>query len=320
MEERFLVTSSPHVYDRDSISRIMLDVVIALLIPLIGGVYFFGVQALILAAVSVAACVVFEYLWCAVCKKKSTIHDCSAIVTGLLLAMSVPATLPLWMVIVGDFFAIVIVKQFFGGIGKNFMNPALAARALLLASFPVPMTTWVNALASRGGIDAVSSATPLAVAKAGEMGAYSYMDLFLGKVPGCIGETSVLLLLIGAAYLLIRGVIHLRVPLFYLGTLAVVTFVFGGETLFAGDFLYHLLSGGVVLGAFFMATDYTTSPITPKGKIIMGIGCGLITAVIRLYGGYPEGVTYAILFMNALTPLIDRLTLPKRFGEVRKHA
>jgi len=298
------MSSSPHIYAEDNIRQIMLDVIIALCLPLIGGVYFFGAGVILLTLVSVASCVVFEYLWQAATKKRVTIGDLSAVVTGMLIVMCSPPSLPVWMVIIADLFAIIVAKQFFGGIGKNFMNPALAARAFLLASFPVAMTRWTNPFT-----DVISRATPLAAVKTGGA-VFNYSRLFIGNVPGSIGETSAALLLLGALYLLYRGIITPTAPVAYLATMAVLTYIFGGDP------VYHLLSGGVMLGAFFMATDYSSSPLTEKGKVIMGIGCGAITAVIRMYGGV-EGCCYAILFMNILTPIIDKYTMPKRFGRVK---
>ena len=249
-------------------------------------------------------------------KKPSSVCDLSAAVTGLLISLNLPVTAPFWLAIIGALFAIIIVKQFFGGIGNNFMNPALAARAFLLTSWAGTMTTWVapfTKVSFFNNADAVSSATPLALLNGSEE-LPTYLDLFLGKVGGCIGEVSSLAILIGAAYLIWRKVISIRIPATYILTVALLTFVFGGESLFSGDALYHILSGGLLLGAFFMATDYVTTPCTHKGQIVFGIGCGILTAVIRLWGGYPEGVTYSILLMNVATPLIDRYMMPKRFG------
>ncbi len=324
MSEKFLVTSSPHVHSDFKTSSIMLDVIIALIPAGLAGIFYFGLRSLWVTLVSVAACVGFEFLWNKFMKKPDSVGDLSAVVTGLLLAYNMPPTIPLWMVVVGALFAIIIVKQLFGGIGNNFMNPALAARAFMLASWAGAMTKWVSpslfgtdaALTA----DAVASATPLTILKAGgealnQMPAVQ--KLFFGDVGGCIGETSACLLLIGGLYLWMRGVIKLRIPVSFILTVAVCTFLFAGGTGFAGRvqmMVWHVFSGGLFLGAIFMATDYTTSPMTPKGQIIMGIGCGLITSLIRLKGGYPEGVTYSILIMNVLTPLIDRYTAPRVFG------
>lgn len=315
IKEKLVVTESPHIRQGNSTAGVMLDVIIALIPTLIAGIIIFGYRAALLCGVCVVSAVACEWLWCKIIKKPSTIGDFSAVVTGLLLTLNLPVTMPLWMAVVGVMFAIIIVKQFFGGIGHNFMNPALAARAFLLTSWAQEMTTWSVPF---GGADAVSSATPLALIKAGEGPLPGYMDLFLGRIGGCIGEVSSLALLIGAVYLLARRVIDLKIPASYIITVAVITFVFGGKDgLFTGDALYHILSGGLLLSAFFMATDYVTTPYTPKGQIIFGIGCGALTAIIRLWGGYPEGATYSILLMNVAAPLIDRFTAPKRFGAVK---
>lgn len=322
VKEKLIVTESPHVRGANTTSRVMLDVIIALIPSLWAGVIFFGYRATVLTLVCILASVGSEWLWCKILKKQSTIGDLSAAVTGLLLALNLPVTMPLWMAAIGSVFAIIIVKQFFGGIGHNFMNPALAARAFLLTSWAASMTTWVapfDDVNFWSNVDVVTTATPLASVKEGGAAGYSYLDMFLGNMPGCIGEVSTLAILIGAAYLLLRHVISLRIPLTYIATVAVFTFVFGGKDgLFTGDPLMHILSGGLMLGAFFMATDYVTTPYTKKGQIIFGFGCGLLTAVIRLYGGYPEGVSYSILIMNVVSPLIDRFTAPKRFGAVKE--
>lgn len=320
LKNKLIVSHSPHIMSENTTQLTMLDVIIALFPPLIAGVIVMGFRASLLTLVCVLSCVFFEWLWQKLLKKPSTVSDLSAVVTGMLLALNLPVTLPFWMAIIGSFFAIIIVKQFFGGIGHNFMNPALAARAFLLTSWALPMTTWIapfEKINIFNNADVVSSATPLALLKAGETAADalpSYLDLFLGNVGGCIGETSALAILIGAAYLVYRKVINLRTPLAYIATVAVFTWCFGGESFASGDFVYHILSGGLLFGAFFMATDYTTTPYTPNGQIVFGIGCGILTSVIRLYGGYPEGASYSILLMNILTPLIDKFTAPKRFG------
>ena len=330
LKEKLIVTESPHVRSGNTTSGIMLDVIIALMPALIAGVVIFGYRAAALAVVCILASVFFEWLWCKIVKKPSAIGDFSAVVTGLLLAMNLPVTMPFWMAIIGAFFAIVIVKQFFGGIGHNFMNPALAARAFLLTSWAQAMTTWVAPF-SKVGADAVSQATPLAqlaqsadavssaTSAAETVQLPSYLDLFFGTTGGCMGETCAFALLIGAIYLLAKKVISIKIPAAYIATVAVLTFAFGGnDGLFTGDALYHILSGGLMLGAFFMATDYVTTPYTPKGQVIFGIGCGVLTAVIRLWGGYPEGVSYSILLMNVASPLIDRYTAPKRFGAFKE--
>lgn len=313
MDGTFLVSSSPHLRDGSSSRRIMLDVIIALIPASASGIYYFGPRALLVILATVAACVASEYVTRRVLKRENTIGDLSAAVTGLLLALNLTPAVPLWIAAVGGAVAIVIVKQLFGGIGQNFMNPALGARVFLVIAYTQPMTRWVTP----GGPDGVSSATPLTLIKEAEaVGAAvpGYWELFIGQVGGCIGETSAIALLVGAAYLLYRRVITLHIPLGFIGTVAVITMIFGKEGFLSGDFVYHILSGGLLLGAFFMATDYSSSPITPKGKVIMGIGCGLITAVIRLYANFPEGVSFAILFMNIAVPLIDRFTVPRSFG------
>ena len=320
MNDKLIVSHSPHTAGNESISRIMLDVIIALVPALIAGCIVFGMRALIVTLTCVLSCTISEYIWCRLLKKPNSTHDLSAVVTGMLLAFKVPASLPLWMAVIGSVFAIIVVKQFFGGIGHNFANPALAARAFLLASWALTMTTWYTpgtVLPLFGSPDAVSSATPLAAYASGNTN-YSYLTLFLGNHGGCIGETSALALLIGGAYLLIRKVIRLRVPLIYIATVALGTWMFAGHNGFgSGDWLYQILSGGLMLGTIFMATDYTTTPTTPNGQIVFALGCGNITVLIRVWGGYPEGVSYSILLMNIATPLIEKLTAPKRFGYVK---
>lgn len=312
MENSFVVSSSPHIRDNASTRRIMIDVIIALLPATLAGVYFFGLNALLVIMVTIMSCVVAEYASRKIMKRDNTISDFSAILTGLLLALNLPSTTPLWLAALGGVIAIVIVKQLFGGLGQNFINPALGARVFLLISYTAYMTNWV-----KPGVDAVSTASPLGILK--DEGALSanlpnYIDLFSGNIAGCIGETSVAALLIGAIYLLFRRVIGPEIPLTFIGSVAVFAWMFGGESLFTGDFVYHILSGGLMLGAFYMATDYATSPVTMKGRIIMGIGGGLLTGIIRLYTGYPEGVSFAILLMNIAVPLIDRYSVPKSFG------
>lgn len=313
-----MVSSSPHIQTGTTVSHIMRDVIIALLPATFAGIYFFGIPAAINVVVGIVGAVTAEYLAQKLLKKPITISDLSAVVTGLLLAMNVPPTLPWWITLIGSFFAIVVAKQLFGGIGHNFINPALAARAVLLASWPVPMTTW-----TAPGADAVSTATPLAIIKMGsEVSAnisnghapVQLFDLLIGRTGGCIGETSAILLLLGGLYLIYRGVITYHVPLTYLLTVAVLTFIFSGMQ--ASMALYNLLSGGLFLGAFFMATDYASSPVNTKAQVVYAIGCGFLTSVIRYYGGYPEGVSYSILLMNVATPLLDKFIVPKKFGEV----
>ena len=321
MENILTVSHSPHIVGKDTVRSIMLDVIIALLPALIAGCIIFGLRALVVTAVCVLSCVIAEYIWNKLLKKDNTCGDLSAVVTGMLLAYNMPASIPLWMTVIGSVFAIIVVKQFFGGLGHNFMNPALAARAFLLASWALAMTTWYpvgTIFPVFSAPDAVSSATPLAAYGAGDTAKYSYLTLFLGNYGGCIGETSALALLLGAAYLVVKRVIRIRVPLIYIATVAVGTWLFAGSNgIGSGDWLYQILSGGLILGACFMATDYTTTPTTPKGQIIFALGCGIITVLIRVWGGYPEGVSYSILLMNIATPLIDKFTAPKRFGYVK---
>ncbi|WKV08453.1 RnfABCDGE type electron transport complex subunit D [Thermoanaerobacterium sp. CMT5567-10] len=311
MEDKLYVTSSPHFRSEDSVERIMLDVVIALMPALIAGIVIFGIRALFITVLCVAFSVATEAIIQILTHKEVTINDFSAVVTGILLAFNLPVSIPWWIAAIGSIFAIAIVKQVFGGLGHNFMNPALAARAFLLASWPVPMSHFT--------IDGIASATPLAIIKGTEASGElpSLFNMFIGLKGGTIGEVSIFALLIGAVYLLIRKVITLRIPLSYILTVAVLTWVLGKNGLFTGDPLYHIMAGGLILGAFFMATDYVTSPVTPKGQIIFGIGCGIFTSIIRLYGGYPEGVSYSILLMNIATPIIDKYTAPKVFGEVK---
>lgn len=324
LRDKLIVSSSPHIASRNHVSGIMLDVVIALIPATIFGVFVFGPRAAVLVICSILAAVLSEYVYEKLTGRPVTIGDCSAVVTGLLVALNMPATAPLWLAMIGSIFAIIIVKQLFGGIGQNFMNPALAARAFMLASWPTLMTSFsapFERLPVFGNVDIVSSATPLALLKSTEAAGNlpNYLQLFIGNVGGCIGETSALLLLIGGIYLMVRKVINPRIPLCFIGTVALLSYIFGGQNgLFTGDPLYHILAGGLMLGAFFMATDYTTSPVTPWGQVIMGIGCGVITVLIRLIGGYPEGVSYSILLMNVLSPLIDKFTVPKRYGERQK--
>lgn len=321
-----LVSSTPHIRSNDTIQSVMRDVVIALLPATIMGIILFGVKAAILIITSVVSCVFFEALFQKLAKKPITVSDLSAVITGLLLAMNMPSTAPIWVPIVGSFFAIILVKQLFGGLGQNFMNPALGARAFLLASYPTAMSGSAFGATNYGSIgvvDATSSATPLSQIAEGAVSTITktdYINALVGNIGGCIGETCAIALIIGGIYLIVRKVISWRIPVTYILTTFVCTFIFAalsGEVRFP---VYELLTGGLMLGAFFMATDYASSPVTPKGQIIMGIGCGLITALIRTIGGYPEGVSYSILLMNLCVPLIDRYTRPKKFGEVKKNA
>ncbi|NLK21499.1 MAG: RnfABCDGE type electron transport complex subunit D [Epulopiscium sp.] len=304
----YTVSSSPHISSKNSIKSIMRDVLIALLPGAMMGIWFFKLGAFITIVLSIASCVGVEALWQKLTKQKITINDYSAAVTGLLLAMNLPPTVPFWIPIIGGTFAIIIAKQLFGGLGQNFINPALAARAFLLTSWAGHMTNWT--------IDGISTATPLGILKEG--GALPpIIDVIIGHVGGSIGETSAIALLIGAGYLLYKKVISIRIPATFIGTVLILTFILGRDAMFDPNAVYEILTGGLILGAFFMATDYSSSPVTQRGQYIMGIGCGIITTVIRLYGGYPEGVSYAILIMNLAVPLIDKYTMPRVFGEVK---
>ena len=316
------ISSSPHMHSPVTTQTIMRDVLIALAPALIGSVYFFGSRALLVTVVSVAACVFFEWLWCRLRKTENKIYDLSAVVTGVLLAFVCPPTIPYWMIIMGDLFAIVLVKMLFGGIGKNFVNPALAGRAFMF-SWPVAMSTWIkvgfeNAAPLMGGADIATAATPLSYMHQGQLPDVSVLDAFLGNVGGCIGETSALLLLIGFAYLLIRKVLTLRIPLAYIGTVALLAFLFPQGHDRVQWMAYQLFSGGLMLGAIFMATDYVTSPVTHLGQVVYGIGCGVLTVLIRYFGGYNEGVSYAILVMNCCVVLLDRIGRPTKFGAPKK--
>jgi len=326
MKSQLIVSSSPHVRSSEDTSYIMKQVVIALLPATLAALYFFRLSALNVIFFCVAGAVGSEFLYQKITKQESTIGDFSAVVTGLLLAFNVPASLPWWMCILGSAFAIIVVKMVFGGIGNNFVNPALAARAFLLASFPVAMTLWttpgVNWVSS-GNIDAYTTATPLALLKAGPEGVQalgengiSLMNMLVGNIGGCVGETSAILIILGGLYLIYKGIINYVVPTVYIATVAILVFVLGGFDI--NFVISQMLAGGLMLGAFFMLTDYTTSPMTKKGQIIYAVLAGIITTVIRLYGGYPEGVSYSILLVNVMTPLIDKYTKDRVFGEVAK--
>ncbi|MBQ0012178.1 MAG: RnfABCDGE type electron transport complex subunit D [Clostridiales bacterium] len=330
------VSNSPHVRDKATTQSLMLDVIIALLPATFAGWYYFGIRAVLITLISVASCLLFEYISRRVMKRNNTLYDLSAVVTGLLLAMNLPVSLPFYMVVIGACFAIVVVKQMFGGIGNNFVNPAIAARIFLVIAFPKAMTSWTvrtGAWYSLKSVDAVSSATPLTSINSPE--APSMWKLFIGDKAGCIGEVCIVALLIGALYLLFRHVIRPWIPLAYLGTFTILVFLFGHQNVFdfSGNLAtlegwqnlfyeccYMLLSGGLILGAFFMATDYVTSPLTNKGKLVFGFGCGVLTFLIRYYGNMAEGVSFSILLMNILTPHIDDWTMGKPFGEVKENA
>ena len=320
---KLIASSSPHIRSNEDTRSIMLDVIIALLPALAWSVYCFGWKALLLTAVSVVSCVFFEWAYRKLMKKSCMVGDLSAVVTGILLSFVCPVDLPWWVIIIGAFFSIVVVKQLYGGIGCNFLNPALAGRAFLLASYATWMTSWVIPQIRP---DVTSAATPMAIMKEGTeeafttlMSNYSIGDMFLGKVGGSLGEVSALALLLGGIYLVARRVITLRIPLAYLGTVAVLAFLFplsGCDRL--NWMLCQLLSGGLMLGAIFMATDYPTSPVTHGGQIAFGVGCGVLTILFRYFGSYVEGVSYAILIMNCCVGFFDKLGVPKRFGAVKE--
>ncbi len=306
----YVVSPAPHRHSGVTTNVIMRDVLIALVPALIASVIFFGPRALLVVAVTTASAILFEYAYRRLMHLEQTVGDLSAAVTGVLLAFNLPVSVPLWIPIIGSFVAIVIVKQLFGGIGKNFANPAITARIVLMVSFAVHMTDWTEPFAYlSSSTDAVATATPLAVLASGEGTMPSILNLFLGNCGGCLGETSALALLIGGIYLVARKVIHPSTPIAYLATVAVLS-IFGGVE----NMAINLFGGGLMIGAIFMATDYTTSPTTVKGKVVFGIGCGLITMLIRSFGSYPEGVSFSILLMNLLVPYIDRFTAPHPFG------
>ena len=301
------VASSPHIRGDFRTSRLMLDVVIALIPTLVVGVISLGLRALLVTLISMASAVVAELLYSLLFRKRNTLADCSALVTGMLFALTLPATTPYYVVALGSAFAIFFVKLLCGGLGQNIFNPALAARAFMLMLFPVALTRYA-------AVDGVSSATPLHHMVMPALPEESILDMFLGNCPGSIGELSALALIIGGIYLVVRKVISPRIPLAYIGSVAVLTLVFSKTDAPAQWMLYSLFSGGLMLGAIFMATDYATSPVTAKGQIVYGIGCGVLTVIFRYFGLYPEGVTYAILLMNACVWVIDRHTAPRRFG------
>ena len=323
---KLIATSNPHIRSNETTRSIMLDVIIAMLPALAFAIFNFGLRALTLTAVSVVGCVFWEWLYRKLMKKPQSIGDLSCVVTGMLLAFVCPVHMPYWMIIIGDFFAIVVVKQLFGGIGKNFLNPALAGRAVLLASYAGTMTSWVDPAAGKAAIigsnaDVVTTATPLAIMKTGDfaelMATYGVDKMFIGQIPGSLGEVSAVALLIGGAYLIWRKVINWQTPVAYIATVAVLTFLFPKQGTGLEWMLYSVFGGGLFLGAFFMATDYATSPVTKKGQLIFGIGCGLFTVLIRYFGSYNEGVCYSIMVMNLLVALIDKYTKPTRFGVVK---
>lgn len=322
--KQLIVSSSPHIQSSETISRIMWSVVICLLPALIGSVYFFGFRTLVITCSSIASAIGFEVLAQLFWHRKITINDGSAMITGILVAFNLPPNVPIWIPIIGSAFAVIIVKQIFGGLGHNFINPALAARAFLMVSWPKLMTT--NWLAPRlgylAGYDAITQATPLTLAKNfgtpetfHALNSWSVIkSLIIGFRGGCIGETSAVLLLCGAIYLIAKGYLKFRIPISYIITVLLLSFIFYITKLTLLSPIFHLLAGGLILGAFFMATDPITTPMTNNGQLVFGIGCGIITMLIRIWGGYPEGVSYSILLMNVATPLIDRYTKPKVFG------
>ena len=305
MDDRLIVTASPHIRDNATTRGLMGNVLIALVPSIVASGLIFGMRAILLTAVTTLACVVFEYLYCKLMHKPNPVGDLSACVTGVILALNMPVSMPLWIAIVGALVAIVIIKQLFGGLGQNFANPAIVARIVLMLSFTSNMTTWVIPRYWKSDSDVITGATPLVT------GTVSYRDLLLGNTGGCIGETCAIALIIGGVYLMIRRIISPSTPLAFIGTVALLNLIAGN------DVIYQLLSGGLLLGAFFMATDYVTTPITWKGKLVFGIGCGVMTFLIRQFGGYPEGVSFSILLMNILTPYIDRFPMTHPLGAVK---
>ncbi len=316
MSSSIIVSGTPHVRSKESIQSIMRDVVIALIPASVMGIYYFGIKALMLIAISIVSSVVFEWGYEKILKKPITVTDFSAVLTGLLLALNLPATASWWVPIVGSFVAIVLGKQFYGGLGQNFINPALIGRAFLVAAYPT-QTTGSAFATGRMVVDASTYATPLAELKAGTavINGEAIKNALIGNVGGCIGETCAIALLIGGIYLIVKHVISWRIPVIYIAVVFILTSLLRGYGVMGG--VYEIFLGGLMLGAFFMATDYVTSPISAKGQIIFAVGCGLLTSFIRVYGGYPEGVSYSILIMNLAVPLIDRYTRPRIFGEVK---
>lgn len=312
------VSPTPHIHHRDTTQTIMLDVIFALLPAFIWGVYVFGFRALIVCLVTCAGCVFFEYAAQRLMKRPVTVGDYSALLTGLLLGMNLPSTAPIWLAVAGSAFAVIVVKQVFGGLGQNVFNPALAARVFLTLAWPAHMTDFTAPFDRLlfSAADAVSAATPLATLKHGGVPGVSVFDMLMGKNGGSIGEVAALFLILGGVYLLIRGVITWHIPVSFIGTVAVITYLFPNiADVSRLDFmLYHILSGGLIIGALFMATDYVTSPVTSRGRLIFGAGIGLLVVFIRYFGGYPEGVSFAILIMNSLVWYIERVTKPKVFG------
>ena len=314
MSENYRVSSAPHVRAKDSTDRVMLYVIIALLPASLFGIYNFGFRALLLILITIATCVACEWVFDKIVHKRNTIKDLSAVVTGLLLALNFPVSLPWWEAVIGGAFAIVIVKLMFGGLGQNFMNPALGGRCFLLIAFAADMT---NFNVTKNGVDVYTGATPLALIRNEGLDAVNVMDMLTGKIAGTIGETSVIAILIGAIILILFGVINLRIPASYIITFAVFVFLFGAQRFDITYVVAQLCGGGLMLGAFFMATDYVTSPITPKGQILFGICCGILTGLFRCFGANAEGVSFAIILSNLLVPLIEKITVPNAFGVVK---
>ena len=310
MSDLYHVSSSPHVRSKDTTERIMLYVIIALLPTTLFGIYNFGYRALILILVTIASCVASEWIFNKIVHKKQTINDLSAVVTGLLLALNLPATLPWWEAVLGGVFAIVIVKMMFGGLGQNFMNPALGARCFLLIAFAADMTNFT--------VDGYSGATPLALIREQGVGAVNTMNMLIGKTAGTIGETSAIAILIGAMFLILMGVITLRIPGTYIITFVIFISLFGGHGFDIDYIVAELCGGGLMLGAFFMATDYVSSPLPPYGQILYGFLFGLLTALFGIFGANAEGVSFAIILSNLLVPMIERITIPKAFGQVKE--
>ena len=313
MSEKYQVSSAPHVRAKDSTSRVMLYVIIALLPASLFGIYNFGYKALVLILVSIASCLASEWIFDKIVHKKNSLPDLSAVVTGLLLALNLPAGLPWWEAVIGSVFAIVIVKMLFGGLGQNFMNPALGGRCFLLIAFAADMTNFSSAK-----FEAYSGATPLGMIRNEGLSSVNVMDMLTGKIPGTIGETSVIAILIGAIFLILMGVIDLKIPASYIITFAIFMFIFGADRFNTTYVVAELCGGGLMLGAFFMATDYVTSPITPMGQILFGICCGLLTGIFRCFGANAEGVSFAIILSNLLVPLIEKITVPNAFGIVKE--
>ena len=323
---KLIATSNPHIRGSETTRSIMLDVIIAMLPALAFACFNFGFRALSLTVVSVLGCMFFEWLYRKLMHKSDAVGDLSAVVTGMLLALTCPVTLEYWAILIGDFFAIIFVKQLFGGIGKNFINPALGGRAVLVASYAGSMTKWIDPAANKAAVigsnvDVITAATPMAYLKGGDIeglnAVYSVVDVFMGKIGGSMGEVSAIALLLGGAYLIWRKVINWQTPVAYIGTVAVLSFLFPKAGSGLEWMLYSIFGGGLMLGAIFMATDYATSPVTKKGQLVYGLGCGLLTVFIRYFGSYNEGVCYSIMVMNCCTPLIDKYTKPTRFGAVK---